>query len=346
MAKLGREVPWVERRKGGVFSVFWYEPPTEEEKRRNPRAKGETRRVGLRTRDAGEAQARLAAFLAEGYHKKVARGQLTVAGALDQYLHEHVTVTNVVAKDRARIAASHLAAFFGDLPLPEIGIPECRAYAAKRGEVVSGSTIRRELVVLRAAAWHAERWKRLSLDKMPKFELPPESDDGQHARWFTKEELDKLIRRAEGRLLDFVVLTYWWGARKGSVEGLEARQVQWDRGLVNLQKAGEQVTNKRRPIVPIFSAQREALERRLNAAEDGWLFGQGYETRWPFQKLCEACGFEEERRHPHLLRHSRATHMLMDDVPIYKVAKLLGDTVKTIENVYGHYSPEFLAEVS
>jgi hypothetical protein len=28
---------------------------------------------------------------------------------------------------------------------------------------------------------------------------------------------------------------------------------------------------------------------------------------------------------------------------IYKVGRLLGDTVKTVETVYGHYSPEFLA---
>jgi hypothetical protein len=35
--------------------------------------------------------------------------------------------------------------------------------------------------------------------------------------------------------------------------------------------------------------------------------------------------------------------MLMDGESMYKVGRLLGDTVKTVETVYGHYSPEFLA---
>ena len=30
-----------------IYNVRWYEPPTEEAKRRNPQAKGETKRLGL-----------------------------------------------------------------------------------------------------------------------------------------------------------------------------------------------------------------------------------------------------------------------------------------------------------
>jgi hypothetical protein len=36
--------------------------------------------------------------------------------------------------------------------------------------------------------------------------------------------------------------------------------------------------------------------------------------------------------------------MLMDGESIYKVAKLLGDSVAMIEKVYGHHSLEFLAD--
>jgi hypothetical protein len=35
--------------------------------------------------------------------------------------------------------------------------------------------------------------------------------------------------------------------------------------------------------------------------------------------------------------------MLMDGESIYKVANLLGDTVRTVERVYRHHSAEFLA---
>jgi site-specific recombinase XerC len=43
-----------------------------------------------------------------------------------------------------------------------------------------------------------------------------------------------------------------------------------------------------------------------------------------------------------MLRHSRATHMLMDGEDPYKVAKLLGDTLATAERVYGHYDVDYL----
>ena len=34
----------------------------------------------------------------------------------------------------------------------------------------------------------------------------------------------------------------------------------------------------------------------------------------------------------------------MDGESLYKVAKLLGDTVATVEKRYGHFSPDFLME--
>jgi len=51
-----------------------------------------------------------------------------------------------------------------------------------------------------------------------------------------------------------------------------------------------------------------------------------------------------DKANPHILRHSRATHLLQDGVSIYDVARLLGDSVQTIERVYGHHSPDYLAE--
>lgn len=45
---------------------------------------------------------------------------------------------------------------------------------------------------------------------------------------------------------------------------------------------------------------------------------------------------------PHTLRHTKATWMARDGVPLWDIAGVLGDSVRTIEKKYAHHSPEFL----
>jgi integrase len=376
MARPIREIPYLHLREG-VYNVSWYEPPSAEAKARSPNAKGKTKRFGLRTRDPVEAQARFAAFLSTG--QDLVNGfsgdaGITVSRALDDYYREHVTA-HVADKVRQENAIRHLKNYFGDVLLRSIDIPQCRAYtdARRKGAIGGGArrtgdrrkgsegTIKRELNVLKAAANHALRWKRIDLSQFPTFEMPREHQDSQEAPWLTKDEVALLLRKAEEaaqiavmtddergalrkrQLRDFMLLTYWWGARRRSVQTLETCQVALETGRVNLHKAGQQVTKKRRPIVPVFPEIRSTLERLVAEADEGWLFGPNVDFYRPFRELCEDCGLGE-KAWPHVLRHSRATHMLMAGESIYKVAKLLGDTVKTVERVYGHHSVEFLAE--
>lgn len=360
MPKPVREVPWLDTR-NGVYNIFWYEPPAPGQE------KGRTKRLGLRTRDAATAAARLAAFITTGYAKAASAEGLTVSDALARYWKDHVE-ENVRAKARAEFARKHLEEFFGDTPLATIDKSSCRAFVeARRKGAVNGTkvgfaTARRELIVLRAAANHAHGEKLIAA--VPPFEIPAEVRSNRLAPWFTKDELARMFAKARSdvdvaamlgrpertrqaqRLLDFMTLAYWWGARKASVTELETSQVHFSEGLVNLHKDGDPITVKRRGVVPIFPEQRETLERLVQNAAGGQLFernaaGQPYDPRHTFDSLCRACGVHEDKIKPHSLRHSRATHMLMDGEDIYKVAKLLHDTTATVERVYGHYSADW-----
>jgi integrase len=182
----------------------------------------------------------------------------------------------------------------------------------------------------------------MTLVDMPTFEMPSEQRDGQEAPWLRREQVDFLIDVAEWPLRGFVTLAYWWAARRASIEQLTVQQVNLTDGRVALNRPGQRMTKKRRPIVPVYDEVRPTLERLVSEASGGWLFGPTVDFYRPFVKLCKDAGLGEI--HPHVLRHSRATHMLMAGESIYKVARLLGDTVKTVESVYGHASPEYLAE--
>lgn len=354
-----REVPKLVKR-NGVYNVVWTDPAVRDAAGKIVQP-ARTQRHGLRTREPVEAQNRYAAFLVQGKALVAGVGgpdRLNVARGLDDYYREHAAKT--ADPVRAENAIRHLKAHFGDMPFADIDIPACRGYAEARrsgaiahkegrGRRVDGasvSTVRRELVVLQAAAHHALRWKRIPATEMPTFELPAEPRDGSEAKWLTAAEVDRLFDLSTGPLHHFVKLAYWWGARRGWVERLHVSQVNLETGRVNPYKPGEVVTNKRRGIMPIFPEIRGDLEKLVAGATGGFLFGSSHADFYrPFTALCGELQFGD-RSHPHVLRHSRATHMLMAGESIYKVARLLGDSVPTVERVYGHYSQEFLTESS
>lgn len=353
MPRKRRDIPWLEWRNGTAY-VCWYNA----ERQR-------TERLSLRTADKMEAQQRYAAFLTEGHAIVAGRpgANLTVDQALDDYMREHVA-TKVIDQGRQEDAIRHLKAYFKTTDLTAVDIPATRSYAEARrmgatdradGKGRTGhsdSTIRRELVVLGAAARHAARWKRIGPDAtpatpMPSIELPAENRT-EKVKWLTKMELQKTMVAATGDLKDFIVVAYYTGARRASVERLTRFQVDLANGRIDLrgrdETANQRRSKKRRPVVPIDPKLRPTIERLLEANKGSeYLFGKRLAMYRPFRELLTSLGMPD-KANPHILRHSRATHMLLDGVKPYIVARLLGDTLATLDRVYGHAGIDEMAD--
>lgn len=260
-----------------------------------------------------------------------------VVTILRQYETEH----KVVAWKRVKYAIQALEGFWVGKGVTSIDIPSCRLYVAHRmGVGKAMSTIARELTVLRAACHHAKRWGRLS--EVPTFEIP--TDLPRREAWLFKDELKALIREAEEPLYSFIHLAYGTGSRRRAIETLEWSQINFARRTISLAKEGEKKTCKKRPTVPmgeLYDYLQAIYPHRANQ----WVLGSNRDLLYDFQKVCEKAGLTtvEERDGrpagkvtPHVLRHSRATHLLEDGASIYAVAKLLGDSPTTVQKVYGH----------
>jgi integrase len=324
------EIPWLEIR-DGVYCVWWYDEATKR-----------TKRINLRTGDRVEAQAAYAAFLAQGPQIFAPSDGLSVGRALDDYLREHVH-RQCVAVARQAIGIRHLKTWFGATMLRDIDVPSCLAYFDHRtSESIAAATIRRELNILAAAARHAAKRKRIPLTEMPTFEMPAEPP--AKMEWLARDELDRLLAAAEGKLRDFIVIAYYTAGRRDSVERLTKSQIDLRNSRINLthpdETALQRRSKKRRPVVPIDPLMRPTLERRMLETEGEALFGNTEFYR-PFMRLMRQLGLKGS---PHVLRHSRATHLLQAGVSIYNVARLLGDTMATVERVYGHHSADYLGE--
>lgn len=342
MARPQRTTPWL-RKRDGIYYAFWYDLD-----------KQRTRRLSLRTGHDHEAENRFAEFLINGRELRHARvGGLTVIQALDDYCEEHP----VVATKRRDISVRHLKAFFGARLVETIDIPLSREYAKARREGLIGggryqknrvgkdSTIARELTVLSAAANHAHRWKRIQTK--PSIEKPHVTRAGEddEAPYYTHDELARIMAAAEaigGELEWFTKLLYRSGARRASIENLTREQVQWPAKRILLQKPGKRSTNKRQPIIPILKDMEAPLRALCDSSTRSRLFDR-QEFYWPYREMLESLGLAD-RAHPHCMRHTRATHLLQAGKSIYDVARLLGDTIRTVERVYGHHSAGYLSD--
>lgn len=256
---------------------------------------------------------------------------------LKQYQSEH----DVVAWKRVKYAIQALTGYWVGKGVTDIDIPSCRQYTAFRmDQGVSLSTIARELTCLRAACHHAHRWSRI--DRVPVFEVP--TDLPKREIWLFKDELRTLIDAADDTMKLFIRLCYGTGSRRAAIEQLQWDQLNFQRRTINLAKIGERKTCKRRPTVPMGDLSDVLAHRHLHRKNE-WVLGSGRDLFYEFQKTLSNAdllsvpqrdGRPAGKITPHVLRHSRATHLLEDGASIFAVSKLLGDTPTTVQRVYGH----------
>jgi integrase/recombinase XerD len=166
-------------------------------------------------------------------------------------------------------------------------------------------------------------------------------------------EVERLIGAATGvtprHLRDqaLVELLYGAGLRVSEAVGLERGAVDLDDRYVRVIGKGskERIVPLGRPAVDALlrylSRGRPHLDKRhrpeifLNA-QGGALTRAG--AFLILRKLAEKAGLEPERVHPHLLRHSFATHLLEGGADLRSVQEMLGHADLSTTELYTHVS--------
>lgn len=145
-------------------------------------------------------------------------------------------------------------------------------------------------------------------------------------------------------------LFYSSGLRLAELVGLNVGQLDLPAGLVQVQGKG----NKER-VLPVGRKAREALEawlplRALSNPTDGAVFvsqqGRRLGAR-AVQLRVRQAGVRElgQHLHPHMLRHSFASHMLESSQDLRSVQELLGHADIGTTQIYTHLDFQHLAKV-
>jgi integrase len=167
------------------------------------------------------------------------------------------------------------------------------------------------------------------------------------AQPFEGEQLTKLRQAANEVLLAFLLLR-WTGLRGSDAVRLTWDEINWNAREIN------RLTQKRkkRVVLPIpqelFFALEAERDRRMPQPDERILINPGNRakgepmTRPRLYQRMFALGKRAKvpNAHPHRYRDTFAVDGLLRGLSIYDVAKLLGDTVETVEKHYGAFVKE------
>jgi integrase len=271
-----------------------------------------------------------------------------------QHLEQRVTLGKLAASTRARYHRT-LATFTGFLA--ERRLCELRAVTRtvvedyklwrlaairKRKESRGGAGLVLDIAILhRCFAWAKER-ELVTLNPV-KMEGRPGEAPVRGAQPFTAEALAQLRVHAGPDLLALLLLR-WTGLRGSDAVQLTFAELDLPAGELT------RLTQKRRKqvIVPLHPELRAALENEIQQRQPqpGDLVLLNPETRRPltrprlYQRLLQLgqrAGVPNA--HPHRFRDTLAVDLLLRGLQIYDVAKILGDTVETVERHYAPFIP-------
>lgn len=219
---------------------------------------------------------------------------------------------------------------------------DCREHTAKRRRAGrSDSTIRKELEMLRAAlrSWYGP--------KAPPVWMPPPAKPRD--RYLTREELTTLLEHIDTpHIRLFVILAVTTGARMSALLDLNWNRVDLDRGVIDLNPAGRDTTNKRRAVVPIAPRADAELRKALEAAMTDYVIeyagGPVLSVKKGIQAASRRSGVQCSA---HVFRHTAGVWMAEADVPMQKIAQYLGHTsTRVTETTYARYSPSYMRDAS
>jgi len=320
---------------------------------------------------AGEAEQRLAAYIADKYRpSRHARDidEIDIADALSVYLED--CGPRVADRPKLERAIGRLNDYWGGKMLSEVTAAECRAYARSRGK--TGGT-RTDLETLRAAINHHAK-ENLHYGTV-RVTLPPKGPPRD--RWLTRDEAARLVwacwryreqqtvhrgqhkgrqvetdKRPLRHLARFILIGLYTGTRASAIASASPYRdtghsfVDLDQGIYYRLAIGRRATNKRQspaPIPPRLLTHMRRWVRRgiITSHFVEWQGAPVKSVKTGFKHAVAIAGLWG-RVTPHTLRHTAATWLMQRGVPIWQAAGYLGMSAQMIERTYGHHHPDYM----
>ncbi len=283
--------------------------------------------------------------------------KFSVEGCIAAYTAQHGH--KLVDLSRVHLALKHFQAHgLAAMDAEKLHPRDIEEYTGRRLKLDEAAppTIRRELVVLRAALRQCH--KRELISKLTHIPMPEGGAGRRRERVLSETEITKLLDacRQTQHVFLFTLLGLTTAQRYGAILDLTWDRIDWTNNTINFNNPKLKGWRKGRSIVPMAPELREELEAekaQVLKAYGGeelipptviqWDGAACINIHRAFRKAVVRAGLKPSEVTPHVLRHTAASRMAMADVPIPMIAEMLGHKDdKVTRSVYIKFSPSYL----
>lgn len=229
------------------------------------------------------------------------------------------------------------------------------AYQRERLKSVKPRTVNLEVVCLMTMLRKAVELGELDSRFLPKVKKIKQTT--KRLRFLSKEELDRLLKSAAKYSPDmeaYIRLMAYAGLRSGEAVNLRWLDVDLERRFINVAPHQDWNTKSGKGrYIPINDSLLDFLNtRRQQYLESGLVvIGRGdysaYMLQRRFKDVVSDAKLQttgDDKVTAHTLRHTFASHLVMEGIPLYTVAQLLGHSDSRVTEIYAHLAPDHMKE--
>ena len=242
---------------------------------------------------------------------------------------------------RDKVSIKNLLVPFGDRVIHQITARDLEHYKNRRKDTVTPATVNRELSCIKHMFNKAVEWGYLAdnqLRSVLKFKEPP-----GRMRYLQNEEISRLLDYCADHLKPIVIMALNTGMRKGEILNLTWGDVNIKNRMITIKNS----KNNSSRIIPVNDATYKILVSLGQQLVGQYVFshpdGKPYrDIKDGFMAAVNRAKLSDVRFHD--LRHTFASHLVMNGVPILEVQKLLGHKTLAMTMRYSHLSNKNLRD--
>jgi len=222
-------------------------------------------------------------------------------------------------------------------------------YITKRAPKVKSQTLNKEIKIIKQFFSMAVKWNYLAKSPAQELKNVPITDR-KPPRYLSYEEIETLLRTCKDTLKLMTLTALNTGMRCKELVDLEWQDIDFQRSLLRVTNDGRRTTkNKKTRYIPLKESLKQELQKHKENLSNAGPLQKVFQTsnNTPMTWFRESLSRVYRKANianagTHTLRHTFASHLVMQGVDLYTVSKLLGHSDVRITQIYAHLAPDHL----